>query len=155
MLRAQDLCQVTVVVTGVQSPSCVRLCDPLDCAHQASLSMGFSRQEHWRGLPCSSLGGLPHPGFEPTSPSLQVDSLPLSHQGSWIRQYPVRITLTAVCFPYCCLEQQWKTIIFYFKLVLWLSIYYGDLKPFYKHLFKCFKCIYFISKVDLRLKCLK
>ena len=42
-------------------------------ARQAPLSMGFSRQEHWSGLPCSSLGDLPNPGIKPrslTSPAL-------------------------------------------------------------------------------------
>ena len=42
---------------------------------QAPLSMGFSRQEYWSGLPCPSPGDLPNPGIEPTSPALQVDSL--------------------------------------------------------------------------------
>ena len=54
-------------------------------AHQASLSMGFSRQEYWSGLPFTSPGDLPDPGIERRSPSasaLQGDSLPLSHQGS-------------------------------------------------------------------------
>ena len=37
-------------------------------AHQASLSMGFSRQEHWSGLPFPTPGDLPDPGIEPTSP---------------------------------------------------------------------------------------
>ena len=36
-------------------------------AHQAPLSMGFSRQEHWSGLPCPSSGDLPGPGIEPMS----------------------------------------------------------------------------------------
>ena len=36
-------------------------------AHQASLSMGFSRQEYWSGSPFPSLGGLPNPGIEPLS----------------------------------------------------------------------------------------
>ena len=36
-------------------------------AHQAPLSMGFSRQEYWSGLPCSPPGDLPNPGTEPTS----------------------------------------------------------------------------------------
>ena len=36
-------------------------------AHQAPLSMGFSRQEYWSGLPFASPGDLPHPGIEPTS----------------------------------------------------------------------------------------
>ena len=34
--------------------SCVTLCDPMDCSLQASLSMGFFRQEHWNGLPFPS-----------------------------------------------------------------------------------------------------
>ena len=45
-------------------------------ACQAPLSMGFSRQECWSGLPCSSPGDLPHSGIEPGSPTLQADSLP-------------------------------------------------------------------------------
>ena len=48
----------------------------------ASPPMGFHRQEYWSGLPFPSLGDLPDPGIEPTSPALQADSLPLSHQGS-------------------------------------------------------------------------
>ena len=46
--------------------------------------MGFSRQEHWSGLPCPPPGDLPNPGIKPTSPvspALQADSFPLS-QGS-------------------------------------------------------------------------
>jgi len=37
-------------------------------ACQAPLSMGFSRQEYWSGLPCPSPGDLPGPGIEPVSP---------------------------------------------------------------------------------------
>ena len=54
-------------------------------ARQAPLSMGFSRQEYWSGLPCPPLGDLPDPGIEPTSPvapALQAGSLLLSHEGS-------------------------------------------------------------------------
>ena len=50
-------------------------------AHQASLSMGFSRQEYWSGLLCPPPGDLPDPGIEPASPSL-LSSLPLRQQGS-------------------------------------------------------------------------
>ena len=39
-------------------------------AHQAPLSMEFSRQEHWSGLPFPSLGCLPNPGIKPVSPAL-------------------------------------------------------------------------------------
>ena len=35
--------------------------------HQAPLSVGFSRQEDWSGLPCSPPGDLPNPGIKPTS----------------------------------------------------------------------------------------
>ena len=48
---------------------------PWTVARQAPLSMGFSRQEYWSGLPFSSPGDLPDPGIEPRSPELQVDSL--------------------------------------------------------------------------------
>ena len=43
-------------------------------AHQAPLSMEFSRQEHWSGLPCPPPGDLPNPGIKPRSPTLQADS---------------------------------------------------------------------------------
>ena len=43
--------------------------------HQASPSMGFSRQEYWSGLPFPSSGDLPNPGIEPMSPALQANAL--------------------------------------------------------------------------------
>ena len=49
---------------------------------QAPLSMGFFRQEYWSGLPFPFPGDPPDSGIEPGSPVLQVNSLPLSHQGS-------------------------------------------------------------------------
>ena len=58
---------------------------PWTVACQAPLSMGFSRQEDWNGLPFTSPGDLPDPGIElmaPAYPALQADSLPLSHEGS-------------------------------------------------------------------------
>ena len=48
---------------------------PWTVAHQAPLSMGFSRQEYWSGLPFPSPGDLPDPGIEPRSPELQADAL--------------------------------------------------------------------------------
>ena len=48
--------------------SCVQLCvTPWTVAHQAPLSMGFSRQECWSGFPMPPPGALPDPGMEPTS----------------------------------------------------------------------------------------
>ena len=55
-------------------------------AHQAPLSMGFSRQEYWSGLPFPSPGDLSDPGIEPQSAALQADSLP-----SEPAEKPVRI----------------------------------------------------------------
>ena len=60
---------------------------PWTVARQAPLSVGFSRQEHWSGLPCPPPGGPPDPGMETGSPALQADALPLSQQGiSYLRR---------------------------------------------------------------------
>ena len=58
---------------------------PWTVAHQALLSVGFSRQEYWSRFPCPPPGDLPNPGIEPSSPTLQADSLlsePLRFRGS-------------------------------------------------------------------------
>ena len=47
--------------------SCLILCNPMTVARQALLSMGFSKQEYWSGLPCPLPGDLPNPGIEPAS----------------------------------------------------------------------------------------
>ena len=61
----------------VKSLSCVQLFEtPWTVTYQAPLSMGFSRQECWSGLPVPSPGDLPDPGIEPGSPALQADILP-------------------------------------------------------------------------------
>ena len=61
----------------VKSLSRVRLfATPWTAAHQAPLSVGFSRQEHWSGLPFPSPGDLPDLGIELGSPALQADALP-------------------------------------------------------------------------------
>ena len=49
-------------------PRCLYLCDSMDCiTHQAPLSVEFSRQEYWSGLPFLTPGDLPSPGIEPMS----------------------------------------------------------------------------------------
>ena len=65
---------------------------PWTVACQAPLSMGFSKQEYWSGLPFPSPGDLPDPGIKPWSPAAQVDSLPFELQrdlleirSSWIK----------------------------------------------------------------------
>ena len=68
--------KVVVLKVKVKSFSRVRLfATPWTVAHQASPSMGFSRQEYWSGLLFPSLGDLPDPEIEPRSPALQADTL--------------------------------------------------------------------------------
>ena len=56
--------------------------DPMDCiAYQAPLSMGFSRQEYWSGLPFPSPGQLPTQGLNPGLPHCRQTLHHLSHQG--------------------------------------------------------------------------
>ena len=81
-------------------------------AHQDPLSVGFSRQEYWSGFPFLPSGDLPHPGIKsvsPICPTLQVDSLSLSHWGS----------------PH--LMHWWKRILFFFFLEAnsWSVLYSG------------------------------
>ena len=60
----------------VKSLSHVRLFVTLwTVAYQAPLSMGFSRQGYWSGLPFPSPGDLPNPGIEPGFPTLEADAL--------------------------------------------------------------------------------
>ena len=54
---------------------------PWTLARQAPLSMGFSMQVYWSGLPCPPPGDLPNPGTEPRSPASQADSLPSESPG--------------------------------------------------------------------------
>ena len=63
------------LVTSVISDSL----QPYGLAHQVPLSMGFSRQKYWSGLPCPPPGDLPNPWIKPTSlisPALHANSLP-------------------------------------------------------------------------------
>ena len=59
---------------------CLTLVTPWTIACQAHLSMVFSRQEYWNGLPIPSPGDLLDAGIEPRSPALQADSLPTALQ---------------------------------------------------------------------------
>ena len=66
---------------GVVAKLCTILTTPWTVAHQAPLSMGFSRPEYWSGLPFPSPGDLPNWGIEPRPPALQADFLPSELQG--------------------------------------------------------------------------
>ena len=70
---------------GVVLPlkSCPTLATPWTVACQVPLSVGFSRQEFWSGLPLSSPGNVPNPGIKPRSPALQADSLQTEVRGKY------------------------------------------------------------------------
>ena len=76
------VCIYTYFVAVVQSLSRVYFVTPWTIAHQAPLSMRFSRQEYWSGLPFLPPEDLPDPGIKPMFSASAVDSLPLSQQGS-------------------------------------------------------------------------
>ena len=68
---------------------------PWTIACQAPLTMEFSRQEYWSGVPFPSPGNHPNPGIEPWSPALQVDSLlsylpgkPKTQPWIWVNMNP-------------------------------------------------------------------
>ena len=69
-----------VVVGGLVAKSCLNLATPWTVACQAPLSMEFSRQEYWSGLPFPSPGDPPDPEIKPESPALPTDSLPTELQ---------------------------------------------------------------------------
>ena len=58
---------VSVCMCAKSHQSCLTLCDPVDCSSQAPLSLRFSRQEYWSGLPFPPPGHHPDPGIEPMS----------------------------------------------------------------------------------------
>ena len=73
---SQSLPAVILKWSEVKSLNRVQLfASPWTVAYRTPLSMGFSRQEYWSGLPFPSPGELPDPGIEPRSPALQADAL--------------------------------------------------------------------------------
>ena len=91
--KLKDINSVKYLTTTPETELHPTLSTPWAVACQAPLSMGFSRQEHWRGLPFPPPGDLPSPEIEPRSPALQADSLPTELQGqpsSAIHQYKIK-----------------------------------------------------------------
>ena len=68
--------------SGLVTKSCLTLAIAWTVAHQTPLSMGFSRQEYWSGLPFPSPGDLPDPGIELGLPHCSQDSLPSKLPGN-------------------------------------------------------------------------
>ena len=80
-----SVCSVTSVVSD-SATSWTSVC-------QALLSMGFSWQEYWSGLPCPLPGDLPNPGVKSGYPALQAASLPSEPQGNMYTHVRVMINL--------------------------------------------------------------
>ena len=95
---------------------------PWTVTYQAPLSVEVSRQEYWSGLPFPSPGHHPKPGIEPRSSALQVDSLPLNHQGLW----------HVIIF----LHRIWKMLLFYSINLVWPLPQFNFLIPAIKRLFQ-------------------
>ena len=74
-LGRDDLGEQAESAGGLVAQLCPTLSMPWAVACQVPLSVGFSRQEYWSGLPFPSPGDLPEPGIELRSPAMQVDSL--------------------------------------------------------------------------------
>ena len=75
---------------------------PWTVAHQAPLSVGFSRQECWSGLPFSSPGDLPEPRIKPMSPALAGGFFTTSV--TWeirIEKRKVKVLVTQLCLTLC------------------------------------------------------
>ena len=75
---------------------CLTLCDPVAIVHEASLSMGFSRQEYWSGLSFLSPEDLPNPGIKPVSSALAG--------GFFTTEPPGKLKCVCVCVCICINE---------------------------------------------------
>ena len=113
-LKFLECLSLIFIVSGA-ARSYPTLSNPMDWAHQAHqapLFMGFSRQEHWSGLPFLSLGELPHPGIKtpsPVSPALAGRFYQLVPPGKpFIVSAASQLFLVYVCV---CVFKLW--IIFY------------------------------------------
>ena len=95
-------------------------------AHQALLSIEFSRQEYWSGLPFASPGDLPDPGIEPRSPALQVDSL-LLHRlvspGSQVWSLTPAYLYLSIAFLCCaCVLSRFRHEILQARILEWIAM---------------------------------
>ena len=82
-----SFCQEFDCAAAKSLQSCLTPCDPIDSSPPGSQSLGFSRQEHWSGLPLPSPVGLPNPRIKPRSPTLQADAFtiwPTREVFSWL-----------------------------------------------------------------------
>ena len=100
-------------------------------------SMEFSRPEYWSGYPFPSLGDLPSSGIEPTSPTLQADSLPAEPQRKSKNTRMGSLSLFQQIF--LTQELNWR-LLHCMQILHQLSYQGSPFKPYIKNLFKpCIK----------------
>ena len=104
---------------------CPTLCDPMTATHQAPLSLGFSRQEYWSGLPCPPPGDLPNPGIEPRSLTLQADSVLSQPPGKPMNTGVGGLSLLQGIFA----TQQLNQGLLHCRRILYQLSYQGSLMP--------------------------
>ena len=85
------------IVKVLVTQSCLTLCNPMDSSPPGPLSVGFSGQEYWSGLPCPPPGDLPNPGVEPRSLALQSHFLPPEPPRSSNRRESNDNTCSSLC----------------------------------------------------------
>ena len=83
---------------GLVTKSCLTIVTPWTVACQVPLSIGFSGQEWWSGLPFPSPGDLPDPRIEPGSPTWQAGSLPSEPPGKPLSCAGRSVNDTCICF---------------------------------------------------------
>ena len=100
-------------------PQCLLFATPWTIAHQAPLSMKFSRQEYWSGYPFPTPGNPPDSSIEPGSPALQVNSLPSEPQGNTLDTYQSRGFIS-----WCHIFLPFHTVhgVFQARILEWVAI---------------------------------
>ena len=91
-------------------------------AYQAPLSLRFSRQEYWIGLPCPPPGNLLNPGIEPRSLSYQADSLPSEPPGKSKNTGVSSLSLLQGIFP----TQESNQGFLHYRWILYQQSYQGN-----------------------------
>ena len=104
-------------------------------AHEAPLSMGFSRQEYWSGLPFPSPGDLPDPGIEPRSPALQADALTSEPPGKPKIVFVVAYFYSELKIPYISLHTVLSSVLTSFHFFILLLFSY----PSFSHFGNCWR----------------
>ena len=102
-------------------------------AHQAPLSMGFSRQEYCNELPFPSPGDLPDPGIEPGSPTFQADSLPSEPPGK--PHIYVCVCICVYIYIYITFRGAGLDIYIYTHTHIYVYIYVYDYTHTYIHIY--------------------